>query len=142
MPNARAVIVCASMLLASIGCGGSNAKPSDVVFTSGGVDAYDGKRVSVRGIYSLIDARKHAPDEKPVFDGHAVIILEDGTRVTLEPIDSPKAIRPDEEIHSYAGRMVVVTGVLTKLPPPQPDHPQDVMMPCLANIEEVRVVSP
>ena len=85
---------------------------------------------------------KHAADEAPVYDGHAVIILEDGTRVLLEPINSPNAIRSEDEVSRFAGRMVVVTGVLTKLPPEDPSHPQDLMMPCLSKIEEVRLFSP
>jgi hypothetical protein len=62
--------------------------------------------------------------------------------VLLEPIASPNAIRTEEEINRFAGRMVVATGLLTKTPPPQPDHPQDLIMPCLSNVEEVRLVSP
>ena len=142
MPSVRAVILVGGVLLASLGCGGSKAKPSDVVFSSGGVDDHDGKRVSVRGLYSLFDARKHGPDEAPVYDGHVAIILEDGTRVVLEPINSPNAIRSEEEINRFAGRMVVATGVLTKEPPPDPDHPQDLVTPCLSKVEEVRLVAP
>jgi hypothetical protein len=139
MPHVRAALAATLVIFGLLGCGGSSSKPSDTVFTSGGVDSHGGERVSVRGIYSLIDSGKHDADQPPVYDGHAVIILEDGTRVLLEPLGSPNSIRPEEEINRFAGRMVVVTGVLTKLPPPQPDHPQDAVMPCITKIEEIRL---
>lgn len=142
MSIVRSAILVVTTALASSACGGSKSKPSDVVFASGGVEAHDGERVSVRGIYALFDATKHAKDQPAVYDGHAAIILEDGTRVLLEPIDSPNAIRSEEEINRFAGRVVVVTGVLTKLPPPDPNHAQDLVMPCLSKIEEVRLAAP
>ena len=143
MSRARALIASSAVALClSLGCasGGKTGATGDVVFNAGGVDVHDGKRVTVRGIYALIDARKKSEaDAADVYDGHVALILEDGTRVLLESIYSPKAIRSEEEIERFAGRVVVATGVLTKLPPPQPDNPQDLVMPCLSDVDDIHV---
>lgn len=85
------------------------------------VAAYDGRTVTVRGTYAVIDmGRYRATGRLP--DGTVVTVnriarieLADGGYVEL-------GIRPDAELAAMDGRRVAATGLLTAYPARLPEH--------------------
>lgn len=107
-----------------------------VVTTSKDIEDNEGELVHVVGMYRLMDVRKRA-DPPPVYKGHALVELEDGTRVCLMPPWSGDAIRPQEERDQYADQKVVVHGYIVGEAPPDPSGGASIVMPCMARITGV-----
>jgi hypothetical protein len=67
---------------------------------------------------------------------HAVVVLEDGTEVYIEPLDSPESRRKAAERRKFEGRQVRVHGIAHSV---MPARGQGLIAPCLSvvtNIDE------
>lgn len=95
-----------------------------------------GQRATVEGRYQQIDVRMRQKGD-PVYAGHAAVILDDGTEVTLEPVWAAEAIRPAEEIERFDGQRVRVTGVVHEQAPEPPEPTASLMSPCVHPVEAV-----
>ncbi len=97
--------------------------------------------VRVEGRYEELDARMR-PEGEPVYSGHVVIRMDDGTPILLEPVWEPEAIRSQAEREALRGRRVVVVGVLFAEAPPNPSNPgmSNLLLPCLSGIRELQAL--
>lgn len=66
---------------------------------------------------------------------HAVLRLDDGTRVYLEALDSRKSRRSATELKRFNGRRVYVRGKAHKQ---MPARGASLIAPCLSEISEIR----
>jgi hypothetical protein len=106
----------------------ASLSPGAEVHNAADRDAKAGDLVEVFGTYEQVAVGK-APDAP--LDGHAAVRLDDGTLVHLQPPWDPKAIRPAEELARYAGKAVVVKGIVVPECPPPPDGGAYAKVPCL-----------
>ncbi|MBZ0237399.1 MAG: hypothetical protein K8M05_34090 [Deltaproteobacteria bacterium] len=102
--------------------------PDGEVRTAADRDARSGTMVEVFGTYEEAASGK-APDAPK--DGHAAVRLDDGSLVHLQPPWHPDAVRPADELARYAGKPVVVKGILFKQCPPPPDGRAYARVPCM-----------
>jgi hypothetical protein len=100
------------------------------------VKGASGQRAAVEGRYRQIDVRMRQKGD-PVYAGHAAVMLDDGTEVTLEPVWAEEAIRPAEEIERYDGERVRVTGIVHEQAPEPPEPAASLMSPCVHPVEAV-----
>ena len=102
----------------------------------------DGSLVTCKGHYRQHDVRKGVRYSRstPSYHGHVLIQLEDGTGVMLYPIWHQESIRPQVEIDAFDGKLVTVTGwIYLTAPNMSKQQPaQNLMLPCLMDIEEIR----
>jgi hypothetical protein len=101
---------------------------------------FDGKRVTVVGVYRALPHPKAAVrgETQPVLA--RVELDADGEGPYLEPFWSPAAARDAAELARLDGQRVRVTGVYYKVQPRNPgDPPYAAAMggPCIADIEEL-----
>jgi hypothetical protein len=73
----------------------------------------------------------------PVFKGHAVVVMQDGTEVHLEPSWAPEAIRPAREIERFDGRLVKVTGTVHVTGPEPPEPSAHLVAPTIRPVEAI-----
>lgn len=94
--------------------------------------------VRLHGRYRQFDVRMRKTDE-PLFTGHAVVELQDGARVLLEPIWDALARRPPQEIARFDGKLVAVVGLLFPVAPSSHDDPgtANLSMPCVSDIQSI-----
>ncbi|HEX9989537.1 MAG TPA: hypothetical protein VGE45_13800 [Chloroflexia bacterium] len=109
------------------------------VTTEDDINDNAGQNVRVVGRYTQIDVRKRSTPQ-PVYNGHASLVLEDGTTVLLEPIWSKASKRPRKEIKRYDGQIVGAVGIILPEAPDSPDEAANLMMPCLTNIQSISEV--
>jgi hypothetical protein len=95
-----------------------------------------GQRVEVEGRYEQIDVRMRVKGD-PVHLGHAAVMLDDGTEVTLEPVWAEEAIRPADEIARCEGHRVRVTGILHEEAPEPPEPTATLTSPCIRPVDAV-----
>jgi hypothetical protein len=95
-----------------------------------------GERAEVEGTYQQIDIRMRVKGD-PVYLGHAAVILDDGTEVTLEPSWAEEAIRPRDEIDRCEGHRVRVVGTVHEEAPEPPEPAAALMSPCVRPVESV-----
>lgn len=100
------------------------------------IESHDGERVQLTGRYVQIDVRKK-PVPPPVYAGNAAIVLDDGTEVLLYAIWDEDAHRPPAEISRFEGRRVTAVGEIFPAAPPSPDDEENLMMPCLFNVDSI-----
>jgi hypothetical protein len=95
-----------------------------------------GQRAEVEGRYQQIDVRMRIKGD-PVYLGHAAVMLEDGTEVTLEPVWAEEAIRPRAEIERCEGHRVRVVGTVHEEAPDPPEPAASLIGPCIRPVEAV-----
>jgi hypothetical protein len=100
------------------------------------VDAASGRRARIVGEYVEVDLRQK-PKGDPQYLGRAGILLDDGTRVLLEPGWSRDGLRSAEERRRFAGKRVEAVGILWSRPPPPPEPLAYPLSPCLAQVESL-----
>jgi hypothetical protein len=84
---------------------------------------YEARQVPVRGI---------APPPRPV--DRAVVVLDDGVAVWLEPLDRPESVRRDDERERFHGSAVTVRGTAHERMPAQGESP---LAPCLSGVHDL-----
>lgn len=62
------------------------------------------------------------------------VVLDDDTRVYLEPMDSEIAVRPPEERRQWDGKQVKVAGVIHSI---MPSRGQSLIAPCLSDVQSI-----
>lgn len=100
--------------------------------------AHAGQIVTVEGQYRQEDVRMRQTNPDSLFQGHVVLILDDGCRVFLYPPSAPEAIRSEQEIRQYENQQVCAVGVIL------PRIPQEGAVqnaPCLQDIKSIRLMS-
>jgi hypothetical protein len=104
------------------------------VRSAGDIARHDRSPVIVEGRYEAIARPRKggAPPGAP--HELAVVVLEDGTRIYLEPLDSEHAVRPRDERHRFDGQAVQVTGVMHAI---MPSRGQSLIAPCLSAVRSV-----
>jgi hypothetical protein len=64
----------------------------------------------------------------------AVIVLDDGVAVWLEPLDAPASLRPADERERLDGEAVTVRGIAHEVMPAEGQSP---LAPCLSGVHDV-----
>ena len=127
------------MLLAIVALAACSRPPASLCRTPAECAAFDGKRVTVVGIYRALPHPKGAVrgESEPIL---ARVDLGSGEGPYLEPFYKPAARRNDGELKRLDGKRVRVTGVYY---PEQPRNPADPPYAaamggsCIADIEEL-----
>lgn len=102
--------------------------------TSGDIKRHNRTLVIAEGRYEAIarprkgGAASDAPHEL------AGVVLDDGTRVYLEPMDSEGAVRSPEERQQWNGKQVKVSGVIHSI---MPSRGQSLIAPCLSDVQSI-----
>jgi hypothetical protein len=90
--------------------------------------------VTVEGVYEQQDVRMMQVDPDQLFEGHAAVILGDGTPVYLYPPQKPEARRSAAERKRFEHRRVRATGLLyANIPGPG----AAIRAPCLGDISTI-----
>ena len=90
--------------------------------------------MTVEGVYEQQDVRMMPVDPAQLFEGHAAVVLSDGTPVYLYPPQKPEARRSATERERFEHRRVRVTGLLyASIPGPG----AAIRAPCLADISTI-----
>ena len=76
--------------------------------------------------------RGTSPPPRPV--DRAVIVLEDGTAVWLEPLDEDASLRPADERTRFDGVAVRARGIAHELMPYKGESP---LAPCLSGVHDL-----
>lgn len=95
----------------------------------------DGQEAQVAGRYCAVERPMKGLVRKPRPKDHALLVLDDGTHVYLEPFDSPASQRPDTELGQFDGKRVLVIGIAQHRMPARGESP---VGPCIAEITQVR----
>jgi hypothetical protein len=110
--------------------------PPPVVMRTEDIAAADGRAVEVVGVYRGIPVPTKGPrrddDTRP--KEYAIIMLDGGGSVYLEPFATRAAIRSEEERSRFDGRKVRVTGTLHKI---MPATGQSLLAPCVAGVRAI-----
>lgn len=104
------------------------------------VQALSGQRVTLAGTYRQVDLRMRRKPP-PVYTGRVAVVLDDGTKVLLEPNWSEAGARGPEELERYDGERVEATGVVHSRSPKPPEPIAYITGPCLSPVEDVRPAS-
>lgn len=104
-----------------------------------GLAARAGETARVEGVYQPIDVRR---DQTPPasYAGHAMLVLDDGTRVLLGAVWDPTARRSADEHTRLDGRRAIATGVVHPLGVEPPGGGAVPELPCLHPLETVTAV--
>jgi hypothetical protein len=127
-----------SLLLATFALAACRGAPG-VCKTTADCGAFDGKRVTVVGIYRALSHPKGEVrgEKEPVM---ARVDIGSGDGPYLEPFYKSAARRSDVELARFDGKRVRVTGVYYREQPRNPDDPPHAEAfggPCIADIEEL-----
>jgi hypothetical protein len=96
--------------------------------------AHDGKRVTAAGRYQSVVAPQKGAAAPDVPKDRALLVLEDGTEIFLEPMDSPKALRSAAERRQLEGKKIHATGTAHRI---MPSRGESVIAPCLSDVSAV-----
>jgi hypothetical protein len=100
--------------------------------------AADMRRFEGRAVIAIGAYRAVAMPVKGAVSGgpklHAVVQLEDGTDVYIEPLDSRESRRKATELRRFEGRRVRVHGVAHSV---MPSQGQGLIAPCLSHVTSV-----
>lgn len=107
---------------------------SGVVLTLDQLQARSGERVIAVGRYRAVQRPRQGPPDPHAPCDRAVLVLDDGTEVFLEPLDESASLRPQPERRRLDGRRVRVCGTAFKL---MPSRGEGLIAPCIAGIEEI-----
>lgn len=115
----------------------ARARPQPVVRVERDLLRLDGTLAEVRGEYQPVPRpmrRVSATKGAPTF---AVVMLEDGTHVYLEPNDAPSAepCAPGERAQ-FAGKHVIVHGVVHRY---MPSKGQSLLAPCVSGVDVIEL---
>lgn len=104
---------------------------------------FEGKRISVIGIYTVWDPLpKRARDHPPA--RQVMLIFADGEPgIYLGAWGYPGHFRSLDEIDNFAGKQVCVTGKFLRKMPPHPKASEDAESlsgPCIFPVEEIKLV--
>jgi hypothetical protein len=94
----------------------------------------DGRLVAMLGRYRSVAAPQKGEDSVGAAMDHAVLCLEDGTEVYLEPIDSDRAIRSAEERRRFEGAPARAVGTAHRK---MPTRGAAILAPCLSGITKI-----
>jgi hypothetical protein len=94
----------------------------------------DGKRAVAVGQYLAIERPIRGVAKKPGPKDRALLELEDGTKVYLEPLDSSESQRPAGELQRFDRKRVRVQGVFHAR---MPSKGQSLTAPCITDVGEV-----
>ncbi len=96
------------------------------------------KEVTLTGIYVKSTISKMGPGDHL---GHYKIIVNDSLEVILLPPYLKEAVRPKEEVQSFEGKKVSVTGIILEntafSKPSLENQPIAVNIPCFITIESI-----
>jgi hypothetical protein len=98
------------------------------------------KKVTLTGTYvkSIISKRGQGDHL-----GHYKIIVNDFLEVILLPPYLKEAVRPEEEVQSFEGKKVIVTGIILKntafSEPSLENQPLTINVPCFVTIESIHL---
>src|SRR6266568_2419352 len=95
----------------------------------------NGQQAVVAGRYCAVERPIKGIVRKPRPKDHALLQLEDGVHVYLEPFESPASQRPATEVRQFDGKLVSVTGIVYKFMPARGESP---LAPCVAEITQIR----
>ena len=95
----------------------------------------DGQRAEVEGRYCAVERPMRGIARKPRPKDHALLLLDDGAHVYLEPFDSAASQRPESELRQFDGKRVRVAGIAYFRMPARGESP---LGPCIAEIAEIR----
>jgi len=107
-----------------------------VVTNAADVKAHARSEVVVEGVYTQIDVRRMKVDPDELFAGHAGIVLDDGTRVFLEPPHEPQGRRSTEERERFEHERVRAAGTLLSR---IPGRGAAIRAPCLVDVTSVEL---
>jgi hypothetical protein len=121
-------------------CAACNRPPAALCRTPVECQGFDGKRVSVVGVYRALPHPKGAVrgETEPVIARVELAGGKDGPY--LEPFWRPAARRDDAELRRLDGKRVRVTGVYHRVQPRNPSDPpyaEAMGGSCIADIEEI-----
>jgi hypothetical protein len=107
----------------------------DIVRTQQELIQMNGQPAVVAGRYRAVERPIKGIVRQPRPKDHALLQLEDGAQVYLEPFDSPASQRPATELHRFDGKLVQITGIAYKRMPARGESP---LAPCVAEITQIR----
>lgn len=107
----------------------------DIASTEQELNRLDGQRAEVVGVYRAVERPVKGIVRAPRPKDHAMLLLEDGTQVYLEPFESPASQRPASELDQFDGKRVRITGIVWRRMPARGESP---LAPCIAGISEIR----
>jgi hypothetical protein len=107
----------------------------DIVRTQQELHRLTGQPAEVAGRYYAVERPVKGIVRKPRPKDHALLLLEDGVRVYLEPFESPASQRPADELRQFEGKRVRVTGIAYERMPARGESP---LSPCIAEITQIR----
>ncbi|MFM2478178.1 hypothetical protein [Celerinatantimonas sp. MCCC 1A17872] len=100
---------------------------------------HNGLKVTVIGTYRQIDIR-YKQQSKTEYSGYVGIALSDGQIVMLEPSWSAAALRSNEEVLLFNGKLVSVIGILHAEAPPPEEPSAALVTPCLRGVQSIECV--
>jgi hypothetical protein len=104
------------------------------VRSSGDVKRHDGSRVIAEGRYEAIARPRKGGPASGAPHELAVVVLDDGTRVYLEPIDAESAVRSRDERQRWDGQQVQVAATIHGI---MPSRGQSLIAPCLSEVQSI-----
>ena len=107
----------------------------EIAHTQQDIERLDGEHAVVIGRYCAVERPIKGIVKKPRPKDHALLELEDGADVFLEPFDSPASQRPTSELSQFDGKRVRVTGIAHKVMPAKGASP---LAPCVSEITQIR----
>jgi hypothetical protein len=93
-----------------------------------------GSTIVAHGRYEARSAPVRGTSPPPLPVDRAVIVLEDGTAVWLEPLDALASLRPADERERFDGVAVRVRGIAHELMPYEGESP---LAPCLSGVHDL-----
>ncbi|MEO1208791.1 MAG: hypothetical protein AAFX78_04530 [Cyanobacteria bacterium J06638_20] len=105
------------------------------VRTQEDLSRFHGQQVVAIGRYTALARPTKGVGRKALPKDRAVIQLDDGTRVYLEPLDSPNSQRSSKEIQLFDRKPVRVRGIAYKL---MPSKGQSLIAPCIGKVIDIR----
>jgi hypothetical protein len=106
----------------------------EIIQTHKDIVRLNGQQAEVVGRYHAVERPIKGITRKPRPKDHALLELEDGTKVYLEPFESPDSQRPPKELSQFDGKRVRVTGIAYKFMPARAESP---LAPCVAEITQI-----
>ena len=104
------------------------------------IRSFNGKQVRLIGTYLSVALYK-GPKRKDVDPVQAVIRLDDGEEVLLEPNWSPASRRDQAERDQFENRRVAVEGSIHMRCPESPQPVASIIGPCIRSVRSIRLLS-
>ncbi len=103
------------------------------------IRSLDGQQVCLVGTYHS-KALYQGPKKKDIDAVQAVIRLDDGAEVLLEPNWSPASRRDPPERDQFDNRRVAVDGIIHAISPAPPDPLAYITGPCVSSVRRIRLL--